>query len=120
MDDVCPWERVAARITELREELDGRDRNQTEPERRLLRTLAIGQDSQQAAEAARAAAGASSRRGRDTHSWSDVRTELCRVITTALIALDTISGDPIGLLDTHLRHPADPAQPHRPEPTPEP
>lgn len=117
MDDESPWERYAARVTGLREGLDEQDRDLTEFERRLLRVLAVGEEFGRAAEAVREMVGVSSRPLRAARSWSDVRMGLSRAITTALIALDTISGDPVGLLNDHLNQRADRARPHR---TPEP
>ncbi|MEU6061058.1 MazG-like family protein [Streptomyces sp. NPDC047097] len=95
--DVCTW----TEITQLREWLDERGGDQTEQERRLLRVLAIGSEFGEAARAVHGVLGANPEQG-CSHSWSDVRTRLCAVIVTAMVALDTVSGDAAHVLDVHL------------------
>ncbi|MGA5818116.1 MazG-like family protein [Kitasatospora sp. NPDC094028] len=70
---------------------------------RLLRVLKIGEEFGEVPEAVHGALGANPRKGR-SHDWSDVELELCDVIVTAMVALDTISGSGRKALDDRLRH----------------
>ncbi|GAU68835.1 hypothetical protein SSP35_09_00780 [Streptomyces sp. NBRC 110611] len=59
---------------------------------RLLRVLKISEEAGEVAEAVHGVMGSNPRKG-NSHTWDDVRAELCDVILTGMVALKTISPD---------------------------
>ncbi|MFF5668762.1 MazG-like family protein [Streptomyces hygroscopicus] len=73
---------------------------QTEPNAMpLMRVLKIAEEFGEVAEAISGATGMSPRTGA---TWDDVRTELCDLIVTAMLALKTLTPDAEKLLDERL------------------
>ncbi|MEU7566331.1 MazG-like family protein [Streptomyces fradiae] len=74
------------------------------PERTaLLRILKLSEEVGEVAEAVIGAYGHNPRKGA-SHTWDDVRAELCDVIITAMIALRTLTPDAPAVFATHLTH----------------
>ncbi|MFD7704479.1 MazG-like family protein [Streptomyces caelestis] len=67
----------------------------------LLRILKLSEEVGEVAEAVIGATGQNPRKG-TTHTWDDVRAELCDVAVTALIALRTLTPDAREVLTDHL------------------
>jgi NTP pyrophosphatase (non-canonical NTP hydrolase) len=61
-------------------------------EERLLRILKLSEEVGEVAQAVIGATGQNPRKG-VTHSWEDVRAELCDVMITAMVALRTLTPD---------------------------
>ncbi|MET9322029.1 MazG-like family protein [Streptomyces sp. NPDC003038] len=83
----------------LREWLDAEAAAATTANMRLLRVIKISEELGEVAEAVHGALGANPRKGA-SHTWADVEKELADVIVTAMVALDTISGDAGKVLET--------------------
>jgi NTP pyrophosphatase (non-canonical NTP hydrolase) len=80
--------------------LDGnraQDRQQTV----LLRLLKLSEEVGEVAQAVIGATGQNPRKG-TTHTWDDVRAELCDVVITALVALRTLTPDAREEFTRHL------------------
>ncbi|WP_374986887.1 MazG-like family protein [Streptomyces fradiae] len=74
------------------------------PERTaLLRILKLSEEVGEVAEAVIGAYGHNPRKGA-SHTWDDVRAELCDVIITAMIALRTLTPDAPAVFAAHLTH----------------
>ncbi|MFI2435717.1 MazG-like family protein [Streptomyces sp. NPDC018693] len=67
----------------------------------LLRMLKLSEEVGEAAQAVIGATGQNPRKG-TSHTWDDVRGELCDVVITALVALRTLSPEPREVLARHL------------------
>ncbi|MBQ0849488.1 MazG-like family protein [Streptomyces sp. NPDC057620] len=67
----------------------------------LLRMLKLSEEVGEVAEAVIGATGQNPRKG-VSHTWDDVRAELCDVIITAAVALRTLSPDAQQIFTTHL------------------
>ncbi|MEW1868638.1 MazG-like family protein [Streptomyces caelestis] len=67
----------------------------------LLRILKLSEEVGEVAEAVIGATGQNPRKG-TTHTWDDVRAELCDVAVTALIALRTLTPDAREVFADHL------------------
>lgn len=91
------WEQVGR----LRKWLDDEAEQAGPADVRLLRVLKIGEEFGEVAEAVHGAMGANPRKGR-SHDWDDVQKELCDVIVTAMVALDTVAPDARGQLEERL------------------
>ncbi|MFJ8935727.1 MazG-like family protein [Streptomyces sp. NPDC102365] len=79
----------------------------TQPERPpqetlLLRMLKLSEEVGEVAEAVIGATGQNPRKG-VSHTWDDVRAELCDVVITAAVALRTLSPDAREVFTTHLK-----------------
>ncbi|MER6914266.1 MazG-like family protein [Streptomyces sp. NPDC000594] len=75
------------------------DAHSTRPreEEILLRVLKLSEEIGEVAAAVVGATGQNPRKGR-THAWSDVESELCDVILTAMVALRSLTPDAAGVL----------------------
>ncbi|MFF2612409.1 MazG-like family protein [Kitasatospora sp. NPDC058046] len=91
------------RVGKLRTWLDDQADEVPVADVRLLRILKVGEEFGEASEAVHGALGANPRKGR-SHTWGDVESELADVIVTAMVALDTISGDGRAVLAERLRY----------------
>lgn len=89
-------------VQHIRQWLD-ENTEQSGEDRRLLRVLKISEELGEVSEAVHGALGANPRKGA-SHSWEDVRKELCDVAVTTLVALATLSEDPGKELDARLEH----------------
>jgi NTP pyrophosphatase (non-canonical NTP hydrolase) len=69
----------------------------------LLRMLKLSEEVGEVAEAVIGATGQNPRKG-TTHTWDDVRSELCDVIITAAVALRTLTPDARDVFAAHLEH----------------
>ncbi|MEV5431014.1 MazG-like family protein [Streptomyces sp. NPDC052701] len=67
----------------------------------LLRMLKLSEEVGEVSEAVIGATGQNPRKG-VTHTWDDVRSELCDVVITALVALRTLTPDARGVFARHL------------------
>jgi NTP pyrophosphatase (non-canonical NTP hydrolase) len=67
----------------------------------LLRMLKLSEEVGEVAEAVIGATGQNPRKG-TSHTWDDVRSELCDVIITAAVALRTLSPDAREVFAAHL------------------
>ncbi|BFO21012.1 MazG-like family protein [Streptomyces sp. KM77-8] len=67
----------------------------------LLRILKLSEEVGEVAEAVIGATGQNPRKG-TTHTWDDVRSELCDVAVTALMALRTLTPDAREVFTEHL------------------
>ncbi|MDQ0786630.1 MazG-like family protein [Streptomyces sp. B3I8] len=67
----------------------------------LLRMLKLSEEVGEVAEAVIGAVGQNPRKG-VTHTWDDVRAELCDVALTALVALRTLTPDARGTFESHV------------------
>jgi NTP pyrophosphatase (non-canonical NTP hydrolase) len=67
----------------------------------LLRMLKLSEEVGEVAEAVIGATGQNPRKG-TSHTWDDVRSELCDVIITAAVALRTLSPDAHEVFSAHL------------------
>ncbi|MDX5568203.1 MazG-like family protein [Streptomyces sp. ID05-04B] len=67
----------------------------------LLRVLKLSEEVGEVAQAVIGATGQNPRKG-VTHTWDDVRSELCDVIITALVALRTLTPDAQAVFTAHL------------------
>ena len=67
----------------------------------LLRMLKLSEEVGEVAEAVIGAMGQNPRKGA-SHTWDDVRSELCDVMITAMVALRTLSPDAREVFATHL------------------
>lgn len=72
----------------------------------LLRVLKLSEEVGEVSEAVIGAMGQNPRKG-VSHTWDDVRAELCDVIVTAMVALRTLTPDAEAVLAAHLRHVTD-------------
>lgn len=79
-------------VTRLRKWLDTDATPTPVEDARLLRVLKISEEVGEVAEALHGALGTNPRKGA-SHGWGDVVKELADVIVTAMVALDTVSGD---------------------------
>ncbi|MEU0272298.1 MazG-like family protein [Streptomyces sp. NPDC006307] len=89
-------------VTRLRKWLDTDAAPTSVEDARLLRVLKISEELGEVAEALHGALGANPRKGA-SHSWSDVAKELADVIVTAMVALDTVSGDSAAVVENQLQ-----------------
>ncbi|MGW3159914.1 MazG-like family protein [Streptomyces sp. NPDC001089] len=78
---------------------DGRPRNGREE--LLLRILKLSEEVGEVAQAVIGATGQNPRKG-TTHTWDDVRSELCDVVITGLVALRTLAPDAREVFTAHL------------------
>jgi NTP pyrophosphatase (non-canonical NTP hydrolase) len=67
----------------------------------LLRVLKLSEEVGEVAQAVIGATGQNPRKG-VTHTWDDVRSELCDVVITALVALRTLTPEPREVFTRHL------------------
>ncbi|WP_189859964.1 MazG-like family protein [Streptomyces poonensis] len=67
----------------------------------LLRVLKLSEEVGEVAQAVIGATGQNPRKG-TTHTWDDVRSELCDVVITALVALRTMTPDAREVFGAHL------------------
>ncbi|EKX69345.1 hypothetical protein Sipo8835_12290 [Streptomyces ipomoeae] len=67
----------------------------------LLRMLKLQEEVGEVAQAVIGATGSNPRKG-TTHTWDDVRSELCDVVITALVALRTLTPDARAVFNAHL------------------
>lgn len=74
---------------------------------RLLRVLKISEEAGEVAEAIAGVTGSNPRKGKGTHTWDDVQSELCDVILTSMVALKTITPDADKVFAERLAHVAD-------------
>ncbi|WP_371659456.1 MazG-like family protein [Streptomyces sp. NBC_00280] len=79
------------------------DANDAQPGREglLLRILKLSEEVGEVAQAVIGATGQNPRKG-TTHTWDDVRSELCDVALTALVALRTLTPDAREVFTAHL------------------
>ena len=96
MADEDLWESV----DRLRAWLDA-NRAQGGQEGLLLRILKLSEEVGEVAEAVIGATGQNPRKGA-SHTWDDVRSELCDVVITALVALHTLTPDAREVFMAHL------------------
>ncbi|MGW7266280.1 MazG-like family protein [Streptomyces sp. NPDC054842] len=94
-------EELWATIEDLHTWLDA-NRTHDGPETLLLRMLKLSEEVGEVAQAVIGATGQNPRKG-TSHTWDDVRAELCDVVITALVALRTLAPDARGVLSAHLR-----------------
>jgi NTP pyrophosphatase (non-canonical NTP hydrolase) len=73
---------------------------------KAMRVLKIGEEFGEVAEALHGAMKANPRKGA-SHTWDDVRKELCDVAITSLIALASLTPDAQKIFDERLQHIAD-------------
>ncbi|MER7680572.1 MazG-like family protein [Streptomyces sp. NPDC096934] len=78
---------------------DGRPRSGREE--LLLRILKLSEEVGEVAQAVIGATGQNPRKG-TTHTWDDVRSELCDVVITGLVALRTLAPDAREVFTAHL------------------
>ncbi|MFG3584753.1 MazG-like family protein [Streptomyces sp. NPDC047990] len=78
---------------------DGRPRSGREE--LLLRILKLSEEVGEVAQAVIGATGQNPRKG-TTHTWDDVRSELCDVVITGLVALRTLTPDAREVFTAHL------------------
>ncbi|MFF1273119.1 MazG-like family protein [Streptomyces marokkonensis] len=71
------------------------------PDGLLLRILKLSEEVGEVAQAVIGATGQNPRKG-TTHTWDDVRSELCDVAVTALLALRTLTPDAREVFTRHL------------------
>ncbi|MFJ8998192.1 MazG-like family protein [Streptomyces sp. NPDC102359] len=71
------------------------------PERLLMRVLKLSEEVGEVAQALVGVTGQNPRKG-VTHSWDDVRAELCDVAVTALVALRTLTPEARDVFARHL------------------
>lgn len=86
--------RVWAQVGAIRQWLD-KEQEGSPRELRMARVLKVGEEFGEVVEALHGVLGLNPRKG-FTHSWDDVRDELVDVAVSALVALETIAGDPEG------------------------
>ncbi|MET9388964.1 MazG-like family protein [Streptomyces sp. NPDC006624] len=77
------------------------DRPDESSEGVLLRVLKLSEEVGEVAEAVIGATGTNPRKG-VTHTWDDVRAELCDVVVTALVALRTLTPEAREVFTRHL------------------
>ncbi|MFJ3226728.1 MazG-like family protein [Streptomyces sp. NPDC086783] len=94
-------EELWATIEDLHTWLDD-NRTHDGPEGLLLRMLKLSEEVGEVAQAVIGATGHNPRKGR-SHTWDDVRAELCDVVITAMVALRTLTPDAREVLSEHLR-----------------
>ncbi|MFE1957233.1 MazG-like family protein [Streptomyces sp. NPDC059479] len=90
------------RISRIRQWLDDETAQTGDGDRLLLRVLKIGEEYGEVAEAVHGALAANPRKGA-SHTWDDVRKELCDVAVTSFVALATCTEEPEKLFDERLR-----------------
>lgn len=73
---------------------------------RLLRVLKITEEAGEVAEAVHGVTGSNPRKG-NSHTWDDVQSELCDVILTSMVALQTITPDAAKVFEERLAHVAE-------------
>ncbi|MEU3945150.1 MazG-like family protein [Streptomyces sp. NPDC029526] len=73
------------------------------PEGLLLRILKLSEEVGEVAQAVVGATGQNPRKG-TTHTWDDVRSEVCDVALTALVTLRTLTPDAPEVFARHLEH----------------
>lgn len=95
--DANTWDR----ISRIRQWLDEETEQAGEGDRRLLRVLKIGEEYGEVAEALHGALAANPRKG-SSHTWDDVRKELCDVAVTTFVALATLTEEPEKLFEVRL------------------
>ncbi|MFF2994680.1 MazG-like family protein [Streptomyces sp. NPDC057950] len=77
------------------------DRANDSREELLLRILKLSEEVGEVAQAVIGATGQNPRKG-TTHTWDDVRSELCDVVITGLVALRTLAPDAREVFTAHL------------------
>ncbi|MEU5223650.1 MazG-like family protein [Streptomyces toyocaensis] len=87
IEDLCGW-------LDANRPVDG-------PDGLLLRILKLSEEVGEVAQAVVGATGQNPRKG-TTHTWDDVRSELCDVAVTALVALRTLTPDAREVFVRHL------------------
>lgn len=73
---------------------------------KLLRIMKLTEETGEVTQAVIGTLGQNPRKG-VTHTWDDVRAELCDVMLTAMVALATIAPDAQATFETHLARVAD-------------
>lgn len=73
---------------------------------KLLRIMKLTEEAGEVTQAVIGTLGQNPRKG-VTHTWDDVRAELCDVMLTAMVALATITADAQATFETHLARVAD-------------
>ena len=73
---------------------------------KLLRIMKLTEETGEVTQAVIGTLGQNPRKG-ITHTWDDVRAELCDVMLTAMVALTTLTPDARQVFDTHLARVAD-------------
>ncbi|WP_415950672.1 MazG-like family protein [Streptomyces sp. KLOTTS4A1] len=113
MDDTAaPWPFVERLTQWLDDTEDSRDDNRPAPEVLLLRLLKISEEVGEVSEAVIGATGQNPRKG-TTHTWDDVRSELCDVILTAMVALRTLTPEAEAVFGKHVQKVAERSLPPR-------
>ncbi|MFD7235901.1 methyltransferase [Streptomyces syringium] len=87
-------------VRRLTERLDDHSTLPVE-QRRILQILKISEEAGEVAEAVIGALGQNPRKG-FSHTWDDVRAEVCDVITTGMVALDRLTPDAAEVFARHL------------------
>ncbi|MFH8565209.1 MazG-like family protein [Streptomyces sp. NPDC017988] len=77
----------------------------------LLRVLKLSEEVGEVAQAVIGTTGQNPRKG-TTHTWDDVRAELCDVVVTAMVALRTLTPDTRAVLTAHLRRVSERSENH--------
>jgi NTP pyrophosphatase (non-canonical NTP hydrolase) len=79
------------------------DAHRAHPDREslLLRMLKLSEEVGEVAQAVIGATGHNPRKG-TSHTWDDVRSELCDVVITAMVALRTLTPDAREVFTAHL------------------
>lgn len=83
-----------------------RDREHPGDSAALLRIMKLSEEVGEVAQAVIGATGSNPRKG-DSHTWDDVRSELCDVVVTAMVALRTLSPDAREVFGAHLERVAE-------------
>ena len=86
--DESAWAAVEKLVTWL----DSNDQGEAVDRTVLLRIMKISEEAGEVAAAVIGVTGQNPRKG-VTHTWDDVRSELCDVIITAMVALRTLGAD---------------------------
>ena len=69
---------------------------------RVMRVMKVGEEFGETIEALHGVMGANPRKGL-SHTWEDVRTELCDVIVTAMVALASLTPQPRAVFEARLQ-----------------
>ncbi|MFJ6659656.1 MazG-like family protein [Streptomyces sp. NPDC091377] len=96
--DTTTWDQICR----IREWLDDETPQTGDEDRRLLRILKISEEVGEVAEALHGALAANPRKGA-SHTWDDVRKELCDVAVTTLVALATLTEKPDAEFEGRLK-----------------
>ncbi|WP_436319635.1 methyltransferase [Streptomyces syringium] len=105
-------------VRRLTERLDAHSTLPVE-QRRILQALKISEEAGEVAEAVIGALGQNPRKG-FSHTWDDVRAEVCDVITTGMVALNRLTPDAAEVFARHLARIAERDLGERRQPVPAP